>query len=123
MERAPAVVAAFRDLGGRIDATTMSALNARVKLDGLSEAAAAAGFLEAALGLEIDADTARQGWLQRLWQHTAEHLALVAISLSAAILFAIPLGILAARRERSPMLSSAWPASCRPSRRWRCLSS
>lgn len=100
VERAPAAVAAFRDLGGRIDATTMSALNARVKLDGLSEAAAAAGFLEAALGLEIDADTARQGWLQRLWQHTAEHLTLVAISLSAAIVLAIPMGILAARQER-----------------------
>ncbi len=101
-ERAPPVVASFHELAGRIDAATMSTLNARVKLAGESESAVAAGFLEQSPGLQIEpgTDTAGQRWWQRLWQRTAEHLALVAISLSAAILFAIPLGILAARRER-----------------------
>jgi len=101
-ERAPAVVASFHELAGRIDAATMSALNARVKLAGESEAAVAASFLEQSLGLQIEpgTGTAGQRWWQRLWQRTAEHLTLVAISLSAAILFAIPLGILAARRKR-----------------------
>jgi osmoprotectant transport system permease protein len=37
---------------------------------------------------------------QQFWQHTVEHLVLVGISLSAAIVLAIPLGILAARHER-----------------------
>ena len=94
----PEVVAMFKRLTGRIDAPTMSRMNAQVKLNGEPESAVAAGFLKQALNLEVNFRI-RTVW-QRFWQHTGEHLVLVSISLSAAILLAIPLGILAARRER-----------------------
>jgi osmoprotectant transport system permease protein len=98
-ERAPAAVALFRQLEGRIAAATMSALNARVKLGGESEAAVAASFLKDTFDLDVSLQV-QTAW-QRFWQRTGEHLVLVGISLSAAILFAIPLGILAARRPRT----------------------
>lgn len=95
---APDAVALFKRLAGRIDAATMSAMNARVKLHGESESAVAAGFLGQHLKLDIDVQR-QTGW-QRFWQHTVEHLVLVGISLSAAILVSVPLGIFAARRPR-----------------------
>jgi len=97
-QRAPKVAAMFNRLAGRIDAATMSTLNAQVKLNGEAESAVAAGFLKQALNLQVDYQI-QTAW-QRFWQHTAEHLILVGISLSAAIFIAVPLGILAARRER-----------------------
>jgi osmoprotectant transport system permease protein len=96
--RAPEVVALFKRLAGRIDAAAMSRMNARVKLDGEPDSGVATDFLRKSLHLEIDVQ--KQSAWQRFWQHTAEHLALVGISLSAAIVLAIPLGILAARRRR-----------------------
>lgn len=97
-QRVPEAVAQFKRLAGRIDAQTMRELNARVKLNGESENAVAARFLKENLSLDID-HQAITAW-QRFWQHTREHLVLVAISLSAAILVAIPLGIVAARHTR-----------------------
>ena len=97
-QRAPQVVALFKRLAGRIDAPTMSRLNAQVKLDGRGESAVASGFLRRSLHMDAD-EQVTSAW-QRFWQHTVEHLVLVGISLSAAILLAIPLGILAARRQR-----------------------
>jgi len=97
-QRAPEVAAMFNRLAGRIDAATMSSLNAQVKLNGEAESAVAAGFLKQALNLHVGYQI-QTAW-QRFWKHTAEHLILVGISLSAAIFFAVPLGILAARRER-----------------------
>jgi len=97
-QRAPEVVALFKRLAGRIDAQTMRELNARVKLNGEAEAVVAASFLEENLALDINLQV-KTPW-QRFWQHTREHLVLVGISLSAAILVAIPLGIVAARYAR-----------------------
>jgi osmoprotectant transport system permease protein len=98
MQRAPEVVAMFKRLAGRIDAQAMSKMNAKVKLQGKPESVVAAKFLENTLNLDINSQV-ETAW-QRFWRHTWEHLVLVGISLSAAILFAIPLGILAARRPR-----------------------
>lgn len=95
---APEIVTLFKRLAGRIDALTMSRLNARVKLQHETESGVAASFLEHNLKLDIDLQV-QTAW-QRFWQNTVEHLVLVGISLSAAILFAIPLGILAARQPR-----------------------
>jgi len=97
-QRAPEVAAMFNRLAGRIDAPTMSAMNARVKLNGEPESAVAADFLKQALNLNVD-NQIQTPW-QRFWQRSGEHLVLVGISLSAAIIFAVPLGILAARRKR-----------------------
>jgi osmoprotectant transport system permease protein len=95
-ERAPAVVAAVRRLEGRISETAMSQLNGRAKLDRVPEAEVAAQFLNENFDLQVQAD--RESLAQTLWRLTVEHLTLVVISLGAAIVIAIPLGILAARR-------------------------
>jgi len=97
--RAPRVVAALRRLEGRIDAPTMIGMNARVKLDQARESAVAADFLSSSMDTEMAA-TGESAWRQ-FWRHTLEHLILVGMSLSAAILLAIPLGIVAARRPRT----------------------
>lgn len=96
--RAPEVARSFHRLAGRIDAATMAAMNARVKLERAPESAVAAEFLRHSLGIAAVGDF-ESAW-QRLRRHTAEHLLLVAISLGAAIFVSIPLGIIAARRER-----------------------
>jgi osmoprotectant transport system permease protein len=92
-KRAPAAVAAFRRLESAIDAHAMSRLNARVKIERESEKAVAADFLRRRLG--VDVEITEESWLQRLLRHTLEHLTLVGISLAAAILIAVPLGVVA----------------------------
>jgi osmoprotectant transport system permease protein len=96
--RDAAGLAAIAALAGLIDSRAMTAMNARAKLEGLPEARVAGDFAESELG--IDVEVREQSWLDRLALHTGEHLALVAVSLLAAILFALPLGILAASRRR-----------------------
>jgi osmoprotectant transport system permease protein len=93
VQRAPAWVRALENLAGRIDASTMRKLNARVKLDRESEAAVAADWL----GI---APPEANGRAARIRQRTSEHLALIAISLGLALSVALPLGVLAARRPR-----------------------
>ena len=95
-ERAPGAAVLLRRFEGLISEPVMASLNGRVKLDGISEHQAAVELLQERLGLAVEAETV--GFWQRLWQRTAEHLGLVAVSLSAAILVAVPLGIVAARR-------------------------
>ncbi len=94
-EADPAAVAAWDALAGTLSADTMAALNARVRLDGQPEAVAAAGWLESRLG--VASEVAVAGRAERVWQRTREHLALVGLSLLAAIVVAIPLGVLAAK--------------------------
>ena len=95
--RRPGVVAALNALAGRIDAARMVSMNAAVKLSKHSEHDVAAAFFN---GSELIAkQSAQTGQWSRFKKHTLEHLVLVGISLSAAIIIAIPLGILAARRR------------------------
>src|SRR5690348_7749959 len=94
-ERVPAFVAALNDLTGSIDAPQMRAMNKAVKIDGMSETVAAANFL----GIEPESGNGSAFW-QRIGDYTLQHLALVGISLSLAIVLAVPLGVLAARRRR-----------------------
>jgi osmoprotectant transport system permease protein len=96
--RAPKAVAAIRRLDGRIDAAHMQRMNAAVKIDGKTDQAVAGAFLESAFG--IAADMHAEGFWQRLGRTTADHLTLVLISLAAAILVSVPLGIVAARYTR-----------------------
>ena len=97
-DRAPAAFAALGRLRGRIDAPAMAAMNARAKRELVPAPTVAADFLRASLGVAATArvESATSAVLHR----TAEHLTLVALSLLAAIVVAIPLGILAARRPR-----------------------
>jgi osmoprotectant transport system substrate-binding protein/osmoprotectant transport system permease protein len=96
-DRFPGVLEALARLEGRIDSHTMSALNARAKIDHVPEDTAAAEFLQSTLHANVAAQTSTLGG--RLFERTREHLTLVALSLLAAILVAVPLGILAARRR------------------------
>src|SRR5262249_44008375 len=83
-----------RRLVARIDDRTMARLNALADLDHRSFAEAAATFL----GRTSGPPPRRRG--AELARLTLEHLQLVAVSLTAAILLGLPLGILAARRRR-----------------------
>jgi osmoprotectant transport system permease protein len=95
---APAAVTAIARLVGRIDRQAMIAMNARATIDRVPEARVAADWLGAALGIAAAAHD--EGRLARLASTTRDHLILVALSLAAAILCALPLGILSARRPR-----------------------
>lgn len=96
--RAPEAVNEVLHLEGRIPADAMIAMNARAKLDKVPESRVAADFL--AQNLSVQARTQEETALRRLLRNTRAHLFLVAISLSAAILVAVPLGILAAVNPR-----------------------
>jgi osmoprotectant transport system permease protein len=97
-KRAPEVVAAWGRLAGRVPAETMQRLNARAKLEGVPETRVAADFLHDQLGVTVT--VAQAGLFARLWQRLREHLYLVSVSLLAAVLVSIPLGVLASRRRR-----------------------
>ncbi|HYV19818.1 MAG TPA: glycine betaine ABC transporter substrate-binding protein [Verrucomicrobiae bacterium] len=96
--RIPSALPSLSVLEGRLSAKEMQRLNARAKIDRVPEPAVAAAFLSGALGIEAAA--AGEGRAARVAARVAEHLALVAASLGAAILVAIPLGVVAARRRR-----------------------
>jgi osmoprotectant transport system permease protein len=93
-ESNPAFVDVLRRLSGRIHEDAMRQMNALVKLQGEKETVVAADFL----GVQPDGDGA--GLWSRLLQRTLEHLRLVLISLTAAVLLAVPLGVLSARSKR-----------------------
>jgi osmoprotectant transport system permease protein len=84
-------------LGGRIDESTMTKLNARAALDREPEAQIAASFLRDQLNVSSSARV--DGRAVRVWQRTREHLAMVGISLGLALIVAIPLGIVAFYRR------------------------
>jgi osmoprotectant transport system permease protein len=94
----PQVVAAWRRLEGAISEDDMVGMNARVKLEHVPETVVATDFLRARLG--VDTAARQQGLLGRLWRNTVDHLSLVVVSLAAAIVVAVPLGVVAARRPR-----------------------
>ena len=89
-------------LEGAIDASAMIGMNARARLEHVTEAQAAAEFLQARLG--VAAAAPEEGRPARILKYTAEHLFLVSLSLAAAIAVALPLGVLAARRPRLAQL-------------------
>ena len=96
--RSPAAVAALERLQGNILSSEMAAMNARAKLDRVPEDRVAAEFLAEKFGIE--ASVSNETWVGRLFRQLGEHLALVSISLAAAIVVSIPLGVIAARRPR-----------------------
>jgi osmoprotectant transport system permease protein len=97
-ERFPKVVGAIHELSGLIAEDQMIAMNARVKLDKVSESQVAADFLVSALS--VVSNVVEDTWVDRLGVNTKDHLWLVVISLSAAIVVAIPLGVAAAKFAR-----------------------
>jgi osmoprotectant transport system permease protein len=88
----------------------MIAMNASALIDHVPESQVASRFLGAAPAPE-------EGLPRRLWRRTREHLFLAATSLLAAILLAVPLGVLAFRRPRlgRPILAAAGVVQTIPS--------
>jgi osmoprotectant transport system permease protein len=96
-ELLPDAVRAMKRLEASIDDATMTGLNARVQLDDEDKSEVAAEFVNARLaGSAVAKERAPA---QQLLKLTGEHLLLVAVSLIAAILIAVPLGIVAVRRQ------------------------
>jgi osmoprotectant transport system permease protein len=103
-QRVPGAWAAIEGLRGRIDAATMTHLNAEAELDGKPFADVAAGFLQrAAPAGAASSPPARApaSFADRLfggdfWRLTAEHVGLVAGSLLLSVALGVPLGIRAA---------------------------
>jgi osmoprotectant transport system permease protein len=96
--RSPACARALDALAGRVDAPTMIAMNAAVRLSRRAEADVAAEFL--ATRLRVGGAVAEPSRFERIAARTREHLALVLASLLAAVACAVPLGVFAARRPR-----------------------
>jgi osmoprotectant transport system permease protein len=104
-QRAPKAIPALLRLEERIPTATMMELNARVKIDRVSEVQAAVEFVRQALQIEapLPKDASGSQWqrrIDRLVQRTGEHLFLVFFSLALAIIVAIPLGVWAYCRPR-----------------------
>ncbi|MEO6952353.1 MAG: glycine betaine ABC transporter substrate-binding protein [Polyangia bacterium] len=94
----PAARTALDRLADAISDERMIAMNARVTLEHESERAVAAELLADRLAVR---PTGRDPTLiERIARRTWEHLYLVIVSLLAAIVVALPLGVLAAKRRR-----------------------
>ena len=103
-QRAPQAWAAIEKLAGRIDEPRMIAMNGEAELDGRAFDAIARDFLQAG-GVGAGPRAVPRGFLDKLFgddltRIALQHLMLVAVSVVAATLMAIPLGVVAARRPR-----------------------
>lgn len=91
----PKVVEFLKRLEGKITEEEMIAMNAAVKIDGREDVEVASTFIQKTFGVETEF-TASTLW-SRFITNTLGHLYLVGISLGLAIIFAIPLGIIAVK--------------------------
>lgn len=98
-ERAPRLVSLIGRLAGEIDAQTMIGMNSRAKLDHEAESTVAAEFVAKNFNV-VSNQTVESSW-QRFWRNTKDHILLVVVSLTAAIVVAIPLGIWSARKPKT----------------------
>lgn len=96
-EKHPEIARELKRLEGRISEPDMQEMNRRVQVDKAKEKEVAATFLKSTLGLE-QVETGEDTLIHRVLETSLEHLLLVVPSLIAAVLVAIPLGIIAARR-------------------------
>lgn len=94
-KRIPHINAMLGQLAGSISETEMITMNSKVKLGGVPEAQVAQTFLQRKFNLATKVEIS--GIPGRLLKTTREHLFLVLLSLGAAIIIAIPLGIWGAR--------------------------
>ncbi len=97
---APAAFVALRRLAGRVDEATMAAMNAQVRFDRRSERDVAAAFLQTTFGVAPAAEGGPPSMAGSILHNGSRHLLLVGLSLLAAIIVAVPIGVLAARRPR-----------------------
>ena len=96
----PEVVTAWKQLEGKFDDALMVEANARVKLDRRPEREVASNILRERLKITIAQENTSHYLLWDLLRTTRDHLQLVALSLCAAVVVAIPLGIAAAKSPK-----------------------
>jgi osmoprotectant transport system permease protein len=94
----PDLVNSIKELEGAISESQMIRMNSDAKINGKSEEQVAADFIESRFS--IDAGFEESTFIRRLWHNTKEHLFLVIISLTGAILISIPLGIAANKKKK-----------------------
>lgn len=100
-ERAPQVVAQFNKLAGKIGNEVMMKMNQQVRLGHKPEALVASAEIQRILDYDSK-ENPSGSWatIERIFVALRQHLLMVAISLSVAIIVAIPLGIVAYRHPR-----------------------
>ena len=99
-EQQPDVINTWKLLEGHFDDASMVELNSRVKLDRQSERQVASTALRDRLQISIAPETTSHRLFWDLLRNTRDHLQLVTLSLVAAVIVAIPLGIAAAKLPR-----------------------
>jgi len=116
--REPRAMAAMRRLTGTIDQARMIRANARVVLGGAESPAAAESLLAEISGPGAPVTTAAsEARAARIARNTVQHLKLVLLSLIAAVLIGVPLGVAAARSRwiGGPVLAATGLAQTIPS--------
>ena len=98
----PQALSEVLKLEGSIPESTMIKMNAEVKIGGKPETYVAAQFIKKEFGVKSSYE--ENTFWKRLLKNTLDHLFLVVISLFAAIITAIPLGITAYRNKKSGSL-------------------
>lgn len=97
-ERRPEVLAVLTQLSGQIEATDISRLNRLHKIDRQSVEQVASDFLETRLKQAPGANKGSSSLASALLTTTYQQLFLVGVSMLAALLLALPLGVLAAKK-------------------------
>ncbi|CAB1275049.1 glycine betaine ABC transporter substrate-binding protein [Candidatus Nitrosacidococcus tergens] len=99
LKQSPEIVSLLEQITGKISQQAMIDMNSQVELGHISDSQVAVNFLKNTFGVG-DYQVTQSTFWQRLYNRTCEHLMLVGISLGAAIIVAIPLGIFAAYRPK-----------------------
>lgn len=104
VDRAPRVAESLRRMEHLLDNATMIDLNARAKLDRIDESEVAGDFLRERLHLKISAGGHSRFPIERaaarMLENLRQHLLLVVVSLTAAVVVAVPLGVISYHRPR-----------------------
>lgn len=99
VKRIPGFVANLLLLEGTFTETRMIRMNARAKLEKVPESQVAAEFVTRFFSMAAEAK--EETIFSRLLKHTRQHLLLVLISMAAAIIVSLPLGIAAAKYSKA----------------------
>lgn len=99
IEKTPKTLKSILRLENGIPESTMIAMNADVKINKKSESEVASKFIKD--NFKINPEYSKETFIQNLWRYTKQHLFLVAVSLFAAIIVSIPLGVLAYRKKKA----------------------
>jgi glycine betaine/choline ABC-type transport system substrate-binding protein/ABC-type proline/glycine betaine transport system permease subunit len=94
----PDFITSITRLEGSISESQMVKMNLDVKINGESEERTASKFIESRFS--INSNFEDNNFVDRLYYNTKEHLFLVLISLTGAIIISIPLGIIAYKKKK-----------------------